>query len=67
MKIIIVLPHLTRLGGAARYAWELGEFMHDKKDQIVIVSLYTDNELYNSEKFKIINLTDKNFLPQPKF
>jgi len=23
MKIVLVLPHLTRIGGAARYAWEL--------------------------------------------
>ncbi|KAF6245752.1 glycosyltransferase family 4 protein [Nitrosopumilus sp. b2] len=64
MKIVIALPHLTRLGGAARYAWELGEFMHDKKDEIIITSLYADDELYNSKKFKIINLVDRNFLPQ---
>ena len=64
MKIVIVVPHLTRLGGAARYAWELGEFMHEKGDQVIIVSLYTNNELYHSKKFKIINLADENFLPQ---
>ena len=64
MKIILVLPHLTRIGGAARYAWELGEFLTGKGDEVVIVSLYTDEKLYNSQKFKIINLADRTFLPQ---
>ena len=64
MKIVLVLPHLTRIGGAARYAWELGEFLTGKGDEVVIVSLYTDEKLYNSQKFKIINLADRTFLPQ---
>ena len=64
MKIVLVLPHLTRIGGAARYAWELGEFLTDKGDEVIIVSLYTDEKLYNSQKIKIINLADRTFLPQ---
>ena len=64
MKIVLVLPHLTRIGGAARYAWELGEFLIGKGDEVVIVSLYTDEKLYNSQKIKIINLADRTFLPQ---
>ena len=64
MKIVLVLPHLTRIGGAARYAWELGEFLTGKGDEVVIVSLYTDEKLYNSQKIKIINLADRTFLPQ---
>ncbi len=64
MKIILVLPYLTRIGGAARYAWELGEFLTEKGDEVVIVSLYTDAKLYNSKKIKIINLADTSFLPQ---
>ena len=64
MKIVLVLPHLTRIGGAARYAWELGEFLTGKGDEVVIVSLYTDEKLYNSQEIKIINLADRTFLPQ---
>ena len=64
MKIVLVLPHLTRIGGAARYAWELGEFLIGKGDEVVIVSLYTDEKLYSSQKIKIINLADRTFLPQ---
>lgn len=64
MKIILVLPYLTRIGGAARYAWELGEFLINKGDDVTIISLYTDRKLYNSEKIKIINLADITYLPQ---
>ena len=64
MKIVLVLPHLTRIGGAARYAWELGEFLTGKGDEVIIVSLYTDEKLYSSQKIKIINLADRTFLPQ---
>ncbi len=55
---------MTRVGGAARYAWELGEFLTYKEDEVIIVSLYTDDKLYNSKKIKIINLADTTFLPQ---
>lgn len=55
---------MTRIGGAARYAWELGEFLIGKGDDVTIVSLYTDEKLYNSKKIKIINLADTTFLPQ---
>ena len=64
MKIILVLPHLTRIGGAARYAWELAEFLIDKDDEVTIVSLHTDRNLYNSKKIKIIDLADDTILPQ---
>ena len=55
---------MTRIGGAARYAWELGEFLTSKGDNVIIVSLFTDEKLYNSEKMKIIDLADSTFLPQ---
>jgi len=64
LKIVLVLPYMTRVGGAARYAWELGEFLTEKGDEVTIVSLYTDEKLYNSKKIKIINLADTTFLPQ---
>jgi glycosyltransferase involved in cell wall biosynthesis len=64
LKIILVLPYLTRIGGAARYAWELGEFLTNKEDDVVLVSLYTDTKLYSSKNIKIINLADTTFLPQ---
>ena len=55
---------MTRIGGAARYAWEFGEFLTNKGDEVILVSLYTDKKLYNSKKIKIINLADTTFLPQ---
>lgn len=64
MKIILVVPHLTRIGGAARYAWELGEFLTTQGDEVVIVSLHADKKLYTSQKMKIIDLADTTFLPQ---
>ena len=55
---------MTRVGGAARYAWELGEFLTNKGDKVTVISLYTDEKLYNSKKIKIVNLADTTFLPQ---
>lgn len=64
MKIFVVLPYLTNIGGAARYAWELSEFLAKRGDDIIIVSLYTDKKLYNSEHVKIIDLADSSNLTQ---
>ena len=65
MKIVIVIPYLTSIGGAARYAWEFSEYLASQGDDVVIVSLYTDRKLYTSNcKMKIIDLSDKKSLTQ---
>jgi len=57
MKIVIVIPHLTSIGGAARYAWEFSEYLSLQGDDVIIVSLYTDRQLYRSNsKMRIIDL-----------
>ena len=65
MKIVIVIPYLKSIGGAARYAWELSEYLASLGDQVILVSLYTDRNLYSTkEKIRIIDLADKNTLTQ---
>jgi len=64
MKVVIVLPYLTSIGGAARYGWELCEFLTNQKDQVILASLYTDKNLYKEKDFTIINLADPSFFPQ---
>jgi glycosyltransferase involved in cell wall biosynthesis len=65
MKIVIVIPYLTNIGGAARYAWEFSEYLSSQGDDVVVVSLYTDRKLYVSNyKMKIIDLSDKKSLTQ---
>ena len=49
MKIIVVIPYLTSIGGAARYAWEFSEYLASQNDDVIIVSLYTDQKLYSSK------------------
>jgi glycosyltransferase involved in cell wall biosynthesis len=65
MKIVIVIPHLTSIGGAARYAWEFSEYLSSQGDDVIIVSLYTDRQLYRSNsRMRIIDLTNKKDLTQ---
>ena len=65
MKIVIVLPYLTNIGGAARYGWELSEYLARKGDQVIIISLYTDRILYHSkEEIKIIDLAERDSFTQ---
>ncbi|MGI0009824.1 MAG: glycosyltransferase family 4 protein [Nitrosopumilaceae archaeon] len=65
MKIIIVVPYLTAIGGASRFAWEFSEYLALKGDQVVVVSLFTDRTLYTSkENIKIIDLADRTSFTQ---
>lgn len=65
MKIIVVIPYLTSIGGAARYAWEFSEYLSSQGDDVIIVSLYTDRALYRTQtKINIIDLGDKKNLTQ---
>lgn len=65
MKIIVVIPYLTSIGGAARYAWEFSEYLSSQGDDVIVVSLYTDRTLYRTQtKINIIDLGDKTNLTQ---
>jgi len=65
MKIVVVIPYLTSIGGAARYAWEFSEYLASKGDEVIIISLFTDRKLYKTDKkIKIIDLTDESGLTQ---
>jgi glycosyltransferase involved in cell wall biosynthesis len=65
MKIVIVVPYLTTIGGAARYAWEFSEYLASQGDDVILVSLYTDKQLYKPKsKMRIIDLSDKKTLTQ---
>lgn len=65
MKIVVIVPYLTRVGGAARYAWELSEYLTSKKDQVLVVSLYADRNIYDSKlNLKVIDLADESNLTQ---
>ena len=65
MKIVVVIPYLTTIGGAARYAWEFSEYLASQGDDVIIVSLYTDRQLYKSNyKIQIIDLSNKQSLTQ---
>ena len=64
MKVVVVLPYLTSIGGAARYGWEFSEYLASQGDNVIVVSLYTDRKLYNSKNITIVDLEDKNKLTQ---
>jgi glycosyltransferase involved in cell wall biosynthesis len=65
MKIVIVSPYLSSRGGAARFTLELSEYLAEKKDQVVLTSLYTDRNLYQEkENLKIVDFGNKNSLTQ---
>ena len=65
MKIVVVVPYLTTIGGATRYAWEFSEYLASQGDDVIIVSLYADTELYKPlSNMRIINLSNKQGLTQ---
>ena len=65
MKIVVVVPYLTTIGGASRYAWEFSEYLASKGDDVIVVSLYADTQLYKPHSnMRIINLSNKQGLTQ---
>ena len=64
MKIFVVVPYLTNFGGATRYAWDMAEFLSDQGDDVTMVSLHADRNLYPENKLKIIDISDKSNLTQ---
>jgi len=65
MKIVIVVPYLKSIGGAARYSWELSEHLANKGDSVIVTSLYADRKLFPpKETIQVVDLADETCLPQ---
>ncbi len=65
MKIILVTSYLKSRGGVARYVDGFANYLASKNDEVRIVSLFSDKNLYRDTKnIKFIDLADENFLPQ---
>ena len=65
MKAVIVAPYLDSKGGATRWSWELSEYLASQNDEVTLVSLYANKELYNSkENLKVVDIADKTCLTQ---
>ena len=65
MKVAIIAPALPTKGGAARFTWEFSEYLASQNDDVTIISLYSNKDLFNEKKnLKIIDLADKNSMTQ---
>ena len=64
MKIFVIVPYLTYFGGATRYALDMAEFHSDQGDDVSMVSLYADRNIFPENKLKIIDISDKSNLTQ---
>ncbi|MCV0373510.1 MAG: glycosyltransferase family 4 protein [Nitrosarchaeum sp.] len=52
-------------GGVARYVGGIAKYLASKNDEVIIVSLYADRNLYKNENgIKIVDLADEKSLPQ---
>ncbi len=65
MKVAIIAPGLPNKGGAARFTWEFSEYLASQNDDVTIISLYSDRDLFKEKNnLKIIDLADKNSMTQ---
>ena len=65
MKIVIVAPFLATRGGENRWTWELCEYLASQNDDVVLVSLYTNRQIFDSKKnLKVEDIADKSSLTQ---
>ena len=65
MKIILVTSYLKSRGGVARYVSGFADYLASKNDEVRIVSLFTDKNLYVDKKnVKFMDLADEKKLPQ---
>ncbi|MGI0011480.1 MAG: glycosyltransferase family 4 protein, partial [Nitrosopumilaceae archaeon] len=65
MKIILVLAYMASIGGVTRYVYGMAKYLASQNDQVILVSLYADRNLFKEEKdITIVDLADKNTLPQ---
>ncbi len=65
MKVAIIAPALPTKGGAARFTWEFSEYLASENDDVTIISLYTNKDLFKEKNnLKIIDLADENSMTQ---
>jgi len=65
MKVAIIAPGLPNKGGAARFTWEFSEYLASQNDDVTIISLYSDRDLFKeSNNLKIVDLANKNSMTQ---
>lgn len=65
MKVVIIAPGLPNKGGAARFTWEFSEYLASNNDNVTIISLYSDRNLFRQkDNLKIIDIADKNSMTQ---
>jgi len=65
MKIAIISPGLLNKGGAARFSWEFSEYLSSNDDEVTVISLYSNKEIFQEKNnLKIIDLADKNSMTQ---
>ncbi len=65
MKIAIIAPALPTKGGAARFTWEFSEYLASNNDNVTIISLYSDRNLFREKNnLKIVDIADKDSMTQ---
>jgi glycosyltransferase involved in cell wall biosynthesis len=65
MKITIIAPALPSNGGAARFTWEFSEYLASQNDDVTIISLYSNKDLFKGKNnLRIIDLADQNSMTQ---
>tara|TARA_B100001146_G_scaffold193515_1_gene180139 strand:+ start:782 stop:1942 length:1161 start_codon:yes stop_codon:yes gene_type:complete len=65
MKIAIIAPALPYKGGGARFIWEFSEYLSSQNDDVTIISLYSNRNLFKEKNnLKIVELADKNSMTQ---
>ena len=65
MKIFLVTSYMTSKGGVSKYVDRLAKYLASQNDQVTIVSLYVNREIFHYEKnVTIKDLTNLNILPQ---
>ena len=65
MKVVIIAPGLPNKGGAARFTWEFSEYLASNNDNVTIISLYSDRDLFREKNnLKIVDIADKDSMTQ---
>ena len=65
MKVAIIAPGLPTKGGAARFTWEFSEFLTSQNDDVTIISLYSNRELFKEkDNLKLIDVADEKSMTQ---
>lgn len=65
MKIVLVTSYMKSKGGVSRFVWEFAKFLISKNDSVILISLFTNKEIYQEEEnLKIVDLANDESLPQ---